>query len=308
MSRLREEAARWFLRLQDRPDDDSLRTRFEAWLLADPRHGHEYRQFDSLWHGLDRPDTLQQLARAAETRRQQRRQLLKGSAASLLLGVAGWRVWAWREAQPQWQTLLASQQAPLRQTLPDGSMLTVGAASRASVRYLAAMRHVQLDAGQALFDVQRDSARPFVVSTPLGQVTVLGTRFAVQLDGQQLHVAVASGRVQVGRHAGDNLAVLQAGDYLTLGPAGAERTPAPAVDPFLWAQGTLAFHNATLQQVAATLAPYRRKPLRVEGNASLRLTAVVQLRDLSAFLQRLPQVLPVVVTDTDSATVLRPRR
>ena len=296
MSRLREEAARWFLRLQDRPDDDSLRTRFEAWLLADPRHGHEYRQFDSLWHGLDRPDTLQQLARAAETRRQQRRLLLKGSAASLLLGVAGWRVWAWREAQPQWQTL------------PDGSMLTVGAASRASVRYLAAMRHVQLDAGQALFDVQRDSARPFVVSTPLGQVTVLGTRFAVQLDGQQLHVAVASGRVQVGRHAGDNLAVLQAGDYLTLGPAGAERTPAPAVDPFLWAQGTLAFHNASLQQVAATLTPYRRNPLRVEGNASLRLTAVVQLRDLSAFLQRLPQVLPVVVTDTDSATVLRPRR
>jgi len=137
---------------------------------------------------------------------------------------------------------------------------------------------------------------------------VLGTRFAVQLDGQQLHVAVASGRVQVGRHAGDNLAVLQAGDYLTLGPAGAERTPAPAVDPFLWAQGTLAFHNASLQQVAATLTPYRRKPLRVEGNASLRLTAVVQLRDLSAFLQRLPQVLPVVVTDTDSATVLRPRR
>ena len=61
---------------------------------------------------------------------------------------------AWREAQPQWQTRLAGQQAPLRQTLPDGSVLTVGAASRASVRYLAAMRHVQLDAGQALFDVQ----------------------------------------------------------------------------------------------------------------------------------------------------------
>lgn len=307
MSRLQEEAARWFLRLQDRPDDDSLRTRFEAWLLADPRHAHEYRQFDSLWHNLARPDTLQQLARAAESR-QQRRQLLKGSAASLLLGVAGWRLWAWRDAQPQWQTRLASQQVPLRQTLPDGSVLTLNAASRASVRYLAAMRQVQLDAGRALFDVQRDSQRPFVVSTPLGQVTVLGTRFAVQLDGQQLHVAVASGRVKVGRHAGDSLAVLQAGDYLTLGPAGAVRTPAPAVDPFLWADGTLAFHNASLQQVAATLTPYRHKPLRVEGNASLRLTAVVQLRDLSAFLQRLPQVLPVVVAETGTATVLRPRR
>lgn len=308
MSGLREEAARWFLRLQARPDDDSLRTRFEAWLLADPRHAHEYRQFDSLWHGLAQPDTLQQLARAADNRRLQRRQLLKGSAASVLLGVAGWRLWAWHDAQPQWQTTLASRRAPLQQTLPDGSVLTLNAASRASVRYLAAMRHVQLDAGRALFDVQRDSARPFVVSTPLGQVTVLGTRFAVQLDGQQLHVAVASGRVKVGRHAGDSLAVLQAGDYLTLGPDGAERTAAPAVDPFLWAQGTLAFHNATLQQVAATLTPYHHQAIRVEASPQLRLTAVVQLRDLSAFLQRLPQVLPVSVVDTPTATVLRQRR
>ena len=84
---------------------------------------------------------------------------------------------------------------------------------------------------------------------------MLGTRFAVQLDGQQLHVAVASGRVKVAATLATAWPCCKPATYLTLGPAGAERTPAPAVDPFLWAQGTLAFHNASLQQVAATLTP-----------------------------------------------------
>lgn len=304
MSRLREEAARWFLRLQDQPHDDSLRSRFEAWLLADPRHAQEYRQFDLLWHNLDHEGALQKLADAAQQKRLQRRQLLKGSAAGLLLGVFGWRLWAWRAEQPLWQTQLASFHIPLRQALPDGSVLTLNAASRAHVRYLAEVRQVRLETGRAVFDVRRDPERPFVVSTALGQVTVLGTRFSVQLDGDRLHIAVASGRVRVGRGETDALAVLQAGEFLTLGPQGARRTAPPVLDPFLWAQGTLVFRAASLHEVARALTPYRHQPLRVEGGDTLRLTAVVQLADIEAFLSRLPGVLPVTVRQQQGVTVI----
>ena len=36
MSAIREEAARWFIRLRDAAADDPLRGRFEAWVGADP--------------------------------------------------------------------------------------------------------------------------------------------------------------------------------------------------------------------------------------------------------------------------------
>lgn len=42
MSRVHEEAARWFARMHNAEADDPERGRFEAWLASNPEHAREY--------------------------------------------------------------------------------------------------------------------------------------------------------------------------------------------------------------------------------------------------------------------------
>lgn len=57
-------------------------------------------------------------------------------------------------------------------------------------------RRISLDNGRVWLDVCK-SARLFRVSTPVGDVTVFGTRFSVSMQGESAWVAVQEGEVQV---------------------------------------------------------------------------------------------------------------
>src|SRR5256885_51724 len=118
------------------------------------------------------------------------------------LGVGSPAIWlAWRQWMPQYQVRLATATGRLlNQPLPDGSSLTLDAASRAEVDFYATRRQVRLLAGSAFFAVARDTEWPFMVQAADVQVTVLGTRFEVALEDDAVLVAVDAGRVQeIGR-------------------------------------------------------------------------------------------------------------
>ncbi|MFC4312990.1 FecR domain-containing protein [Steroidobacter flavus] len=77
--------------------------------------------------------------------------------------------------------------------LEDGTVITLGAESELRVEYTAHARTVRLLAGEALFKVSSDQARPFVVSTFLIDV-VHGTNFGVTVGTT---VTVAAHEAQV---------------------------------------------------------------------------------------------------------------
>ncbi|WP_158618139.1 FecR family protein [Chitinophaga lutea] len=82
-------------------------------------------------------------------------------------------------------------------SLPDGSRMWLSAGS--SVHYeanFAGGRRVELESGEAFFDVARDDARPFTVDANGTRTLVLGTAFRVSL-GATVEVAVVSGKVKV---------------------------------------------------------------------------------------------------------------
>lgn len=291
MSRVAQEAARWLLRLQENPDDDSLRTRFESWLLSHPQHAAEFSRFDTLWQQFDNQHWLADMADKA--RRQQRRRTVKGVLACSLAAVLGIGSWHWQQQRPRWEISLNSRHQPMRQSLPDGSSIVLQAASQLAVRYSASQREVVLRRGEALFDIARDTDRPFSVHTPLGNVTVLGTRFSLRLTEARLLLAVAHGKVRLDDSSSRHVATLRAGEHIWLDAAGRHSDEALQRDPFSWADGTLVFHDATAAEVLRSLAPYQRHDLRSSGLDHLRLNAVVQLDDVPRFLQRLPEVWPV---------------
>lgn len=291
MNRLREDAARWLLRLQENPDDDSLRTRFESWLLAHPQHAAEFSRFDALWQQFDNQHWLADMADKA--RRQQRRRTIKGVLACSIATVLGLGSWHWQQQRPRWEISLNSQRQQLRQPLPDGSRIVLQPGSQLAVRYSARAREVVMRRGEALFDVARDTERPFSVSTPLGKATVLGTRFSLRLLDARLLLAVEHGKVRLDNTAGEPIATLRAGEHLWLDAGGNHSDEALQRDPFSWADGTLVFHDATPAEVLRSLAPYQPQQLHSSGLDHLRLNAVVQLDDVPRFLQRLPEVWPV---------------
>ncbi len=84
-----------------------------------------------------------------------------------------------------------------RARLGDGSTLELNTASAARVRFTAAERRVELESGEAHFEVMHDPARPFVVSAGGVTVRAVGTAFNVRFASGAVEVTVTEGKVAV---------------------------------------------------------------------------------------------------------------
>lgn len=223
-------------------------------------------------------------------------------------GVAGWR-W-WRLAVPEWQqTASTAHGRTLRQPLPDGSVLSLDAATRVAVAYYAALRRVQLQEGAAFFEVAPDAGRPFVVEVAGDpatahagvRITVLGTRFGVERGAHgAVQVQVESGRVRVETLDAAGLPVLSrelaAGDALRIDAEhGFAQTRLP--DPGAaagWRHGAVGFDAVPLGEAVERLRRYLPRPVEVDAAAAgLRLSGQVRIAQAEDFVRALPGVLPV---------------
>ena len=90
---------------------------------------------------------------------------------------------------------------PDRQVLPDGSTVELNAGARIVVDFTASKRGVRLLAGEAMFAVRKDTARPFVVTAGGVEVRAVGTAFSIRRAEGQVGVLVTEGRVAVERAA-----------------------------------------------------------------------------------------------------------
>jgi len=84
-----------------------------------------------------------------------------------------------------------------RARLDDGSTLELNTASAARVHFTAAERRVELESGEAHFEVAHDAARPFVVSAGGVAVRAVGTAFNVRFTSGAVEVTVTEGKVSI---------------------------------------------------------------------------------------------------------------
>lgn len=221
------------------------------------------------------------------------------SLAALLgvfgLGLGGTAVWQLlqREALRYQTTLATLRGRMLQRSLPDGSQLTLDALSRLDVDFSADVRTLRLHAGAAFFAVQKDADRPFVVHAPGVKVTVLGTRFGVEIDGgDDISVQVESGLVRV--DAQGQTFEISAGQGLRVAPHGVMQTS--VASPAAWRKGELDFDNVPLDQALARVARY--SPARLQATsavAHLPISGTVRIADARGWIASLPNVLPVRV-------------
>jgi transmembrane sensor len=120
-----------------------------------------------------------------------------GLAAALVLGVFWGYLALQATASPatRYATTTAGYE---RARLDDGSTLELNTASAARVHFTSAERRVELESGEAHFEVARDTARPFVVSAGGIAVRAVGTAFNVRFVSGAVEVTVTEGKVAVG--------------------------------------------------------------------------------------------------------------
>lgn len=308
---VRDEAARWFVRLQEPAIDVDERQRFERWLQEHPQHADEFQVLQRMWAAADLLPAarLQALCETPSVRSKRRPLWRYAVAASVLVVALGFVLFKGTNFSGTYSADYATAFGERRQvTLPDGSVVELNSRSRLQVRYAKDLRSLELTSGEAMFSVEHDSHRPFVVEAGNGRITVTGTRFDVRRDVGETRVVVEQGTVKVqGREAA-------VGDFISLTAGLATRvdgqgkvTAAYAVNPAeltAWRSGKLVFNNASLREVAAEVTRYRDKPLTVsdEKVASLRLTSVFKSDNTDALLKALPSILPVAVRTLDDGS------
>ncbi|QXI21084.1 FecR family protein [Pseudomonas iranensis] len=301
---VRDEAAAWFVRLQEPDVSVEQRQRFDAWLNEHPQHREEFQLLQGMWTAADLLPTsrLMALAETPPPRRERRPLLHYAVAASVLAVALGLGLFSGLNQPGGYRAEFATVLGERKHVaLPDGSVIDMNSRSRLLVRYEQDHRVIELSAGEAMFSVEHDASRPFIVEAGSGKVTVTGTRFDVRRDATQTRVAVEQGTVKVqGSAAPDNQFINLTAGLGTAVDAQGKVLPAYAVNPAeltAWRNGKLVFNNASLGEVAAEVSRYRDKPLTVSqpNVASLRLTSVFKSDDTDALLKALPSILPVTV-------------
>jgi len=224
------------------------------------------------------------------------------AAAIAALALPGATLWLTRPApvvEPA--QVVATGHAERRHVeLGDGSVVTLAADSRLEVAYTPGTRHLRLTAGEALFKVAHDKARPFIVHTRHGNVVAVGTVFDVRLGRQEAQVSVVEGiiRVALPQRGRSGVAepiekMARKGERLSFGvtdSAGGSTgfiRQAPDIAPenaMAWTRGRLVFQGESLADVIAEVNRYSRDRVVLADPraASTRVYGVVNQGDTAA--------------------------
>lgn len=321
-----DQAIAWLVRLNSGEAVADDWRGLESWLESDPANLAALARVEALWGELD--DQAYALKTAldappkgatilpftprkspAKTPAFDRR--WAATAAVLALVLAGG---AFRYVQTRPVTYQTARGETRAIALSDGTRIDLNGASRLAVRYDGRARHVQMGDAEALFDVTKDSARPFLIATGGQRIRVVGTEFDVVNHAGELTVTVSRGVVEVARMGAggqvDDVQRVAAGYRLTRrdGESSGAITPVSADEAGDWRARRLVCRDRSLASIVGDLNRSFATPITVRGDAAkLSFSGVLVLDDEDAVIARLKAFLPVEADRSEAGFTLSSR-
>jgi transmembrane sensor len=227
-----DEASEWFVDFRVGDVDAEARARFDEWLRRSPEHIRAYWEIAKTYVELPPQNSVGKLKaeeliayaysdanvipfdpRASEpqtlrsesadegskeggtrqSRPRLRRPFFAAASVAFALVIAG-AVWWQVQRYPLYATDIGERRSI---TLADGSTVDLNACSQLRVEFTNSERRVELLDGQALFQVAKDKARPFIVHSGAATVRAVGTQFDVYRRDSGTTITVLEGRVAV---------------------------------------------------------------------------------------------------------------
>ncbi|MEJ1963522.1 MAG: FecR domain-containing protein [Gammaproteobacteria bacterium] len=115
------------------------------------------------------------------------------AAAILLCAVLGAAWYVWPSGSSYRTPVGGLASVPME----DGSRITLNTDSQIRVDLTVKERRVELQQGEAFFEVAHDASRPFIVRAGNKRVIAVGTRFSVRREANDVRVVVTEGKVRV---------------------------------------------------------------------------------------------------------------
>lgn len=304
------EASVWIARLHGPGRSPKMERDCLAWQARSAAHRLAFEKCTEVWEAVpgvrladayasaaQRSDSEASVSRANSSR------LLSALAGLLVLGSGvGYMAMNRGEAHA---TKVGEQQVVL---LDDGTRVTLNTDTMVHVEMGSTERSVKVDRGEALFEVAKDAARPFVVRAAGSEVVAVGTQFAVRLSdgGEQssasLAVTLIEGQVTLRAQDGlfsDGVApanplTLKPGERVSLTSgdgqakeAAHERRDRPNIEKLVaWKRNEAVFEDVSLPDAVAEMNRYSRTRIVLQGQAALaqlRVSGLFRTSDSAGF-------------------------
>ncbi|MEJ1962162.1 MAG: FecR domain-containing protein [Gammaproteobacteria bacterium] len=173
--------------------------------------------------------------------------------------------------------------------MSDGSNVTLNTDSVIRVAMTEGERRVQLEHGEAFFDVAKDPTRPFVVRAGNRRITAVGTKFSVQHLGRDVRVLVTEGKVRVDDETSSPILVAAGNMARAAGSAVVvEKAAPPRVEEILsWRDGYLRFSDTPLADAVAEINRYNTRKIFVDDPrlAAVRISGTFRPTQYEAFVR-----------------------
>jgi transmembrane sensor len=288
------EAAGWAARLDRGPLSAEDEAALQAWLDGDARALGAFGRMRALALSSERARALgpdfDPASFGPAIPRRRVIQIGGAIAAAALISAAG----AWQFLRQRGRFVTGKGETKVV-ALKDGSVVTLNTASEILVDYSDTVRAVELVRGEALFDVAKNKAQPFVVAAGDTNVRVVGTSFSVRrIDAAPIQVLVREGTVEVFKPAqgikpvrisANSMAVAEADTASAI-----EAMPVPAAQvhrQMAWQNGQIAFEGETLAQAAEEFSRYSDTRIVIEdaGLAREEIAGLFKATDPVGFAQ-----------------------
>ncbi|WP_271010049.1 FecR family protein [Paucibacter sp. B51] len=216
--------------------------------------------------------------------------------------------------------------------LADGSRMSLNTATKVRASHSSSQRLVEVEAGEALFEVAKDTSRPFLVTAGETEVKATGTAFLVHLRpssqavSTSLEVTLIEGQVvlrpQTGllaaaEVAGSGPVVMKAGERVRVDGAMAAprmskaRVDRPGLDRAVaWTRGESSFDDVTLNEAVAEMNRYSSKPIvMVDADRlkALRVSGLFRTGDSASFARAVAALHGFDVREHSDRLELAPR-
>jgi transmembrane sensor len=300
MSKIDNEAFEWVARKHARGLGCAESAAFDAWYAADTRHQGAYVRAMAIYNAINLATVPQAAAPQAD---RPRRGFVKYAAmAACLAATAG----AMHFSGLFEDKVLVTAKGEFRKVpLQDKSIATINGGSRIEVEFTSRERKIDLQKGEAWFEVAKDKSKPFIVSAGDARIRAVGTAFSVRRFAQGAEVLVTEGTVEVwSKGRTSQRRQLTAGERAFFEPEASAisitRQPSEVNRKLAWREGQLILKNQTLSDAVADFNRYSPKTIVIADAAlgSKRLFGQYKLDAPELFAKDVSTVLAVPVTIT----------
>lgn len=281
------------------------------------------------------------LSPRAESVRRRGRWGLYGLAASVLVAAAVGGLLLFLPAGSVYRTAIGGLEAV---PLTDGSKVTLNTDTNLRIELSPSERRVDLERGEAFFEVAHDATRPFIVQAGSRRVVAVGTKFSVRRSGDEVWVVVTEGTVRMeNRRTGPasapaqlksssapssgpqlpplgtafgsasagsaDVVLLPAGSVAHAEDAGVlvkEETAAEAEAALSWREGYVVLHDTPIAEAAAEFNRYntRKIVIRDPEVGEIRIGGNFRATSTDAFVRLLADGFPIRVEERGEEIVL----